>query len=275
VGSQDLGNVASVVGLASKGAGLAGIGAGTALEAAIPVVGWAAAAVSIAAALFGGGGSTPSVLQGFRVNGAVDSSGFNGKITAFDQLGNTWDASGEGAYLNGLGAELYDGNNFANPAPRSDIEDFFTRHGPQGLNITLGVDNTQIPGAVSTVVGRTVNTILAQDRAQDSANSLLAQLQAANTAPAPTLAAAPAPEVTTTTTAAATGKMEAPTLTNDMPAPIIPGAGVTVAPPAGPLPSSGAAAAQTNAAAAASPMMAITPAWLALLAGAAWFIWKG
>lgn len=61
---------------------------------AVEYVQAAAAAASLAKSLFGGGGKTPSVLQGFEVTGRVSNArGFEGTIEAFDQKGNRWDAS--------------------------------------------------------------------------------------------------------------------------------------------------------------------------------------
>lgn len=74
---------------------------------------WASLAQSVGKALglFGGGG-TPSILQGVRVTGTLAANGLSGeRTTAFDQLGNTWDATGGDAnFFSSLGADIWGSN---------------------------------------------------------------------------------------------------------------------------------------------------------------------
>ena len=72
---------------------IGGSAASVALNPESPT-GWVSLAQSVGKALgIFGGGSTPSVQQGFDVQGFVDSTGFHGTNFAFDQLGNRWDAT--------------------------------------------------------------------------------------------------------------------------------------------------------------------------------------
>lgn len=107
-GSFATSGVGEALGLSTYTAGLEGSmalsGAGAALGAAIPYVG-AALAVGSALGLFGGGGKESSVLEGFHTKGMLDAAGFHGSVTAGDQLGHTWDATGEAKYLNSVGLQ--------------------------------------------------------------------------------------------------------------------------------------------------------------------------
>lgn len=103
-----------------------------------------AAAVSIAKSIFGGSGKTPSVLQGFDVQGTFGASGFSGSVTAYDQKGNRWAATGETAYLQSLGAAPFIAH-LSEPARRSFFDLGIST--PVYVNVPTP-DNTLIPAAV-------------------------------------------------------------------------------------------------------------------------------
>lgn len=104
---------------------------------------WAGLAKSFFSA-FGGSGSTPSVLQGLRVSGSASANGFQlGSVTAFDQLGNTWNAdpaSSDKRWFSEVGNTLW-GNYYQSSASKNDI---VSTLGGASVPVTVSVPN--IPG---------------------------------------------------------------------------------------------------------------------------------